>query len=75
MVVFQGSIHNIIQSTKGVNNHHNIQTVILIENLLETFNSILKLIHNDNTYMTQGCSHFIKKDRFEKSMLKGNRTE
>ena len=48
MVVFQGSIYNIIQSTKGVNTHHNIQTVILTEVLLEIFNLIFKLLHNGN---------------------------
>ena len=39
-----------IRSTKGVNNHSNIPTVVFTEVLSETFNLIFKLIRNGNVY-------------------------
>ena len=48
LVVNHGSIHNNIQSTKGVNTHYNIQTIIIAEVLIEVFNLIFKVIHNGN---------------------------
>ena len=50
MVVFQGSIHVIIQKTEGANIHNNIQTVIFTAVLHEIFNLISKLTRCDNVY-------------------------
>ena len=70
MLVFQGSIDNNIQSTKGVNIHHNTQTVIFIDVLHEIFSFIFKLIHSGNVYLIQRCPHSIKKGKFGKKHFK-----
>ena len=60
MVVFQGSIHNNIQVTKGVHIHNNIHThsdiqiLIFTEVLHKIFNLISKLIPSGNVKLIQG---------------------
>ena len=48
VVVFQGSIHVIIQRTEGANVQNNIQTVIFTAILHEIFNLIFKLTRSGN---------------------------